>query len=94
MPGKMTGKEKEFFPAPKEEILMRRRLSALFLSMLLVAVIAAPGWSGTLDALPQWPDSAMYGVVNLEKPNEMVQRVVNSYLFKVITAIQPDIKMA
>ncbi|HPK06972.1 MAG TPA: hypothetical protein PK773_04160, partial [Aminivibrio sp.] len=73
---------------------MKRRLSALFLSLLLVAALVAPGWSGTLDALPQWPDSAMYGVVNLEKPNEIVQRVVNSYLFKTITALDPGIKMA
>ena len=73
---------------------MKKRFSALFLSLVLVAFLAAPGWTGTLDALPQWPDSAMYGVVNLEKPNEFVQRLVDSYLFKVVTALDPEIKMA
>ena len=73
---------------------MKKKISALFLSLVLVAFIAAPGWTGTLDALPQWPDSAMYGVVNLEKPDEFVQRLVDSYLFKVITALDPEIKMA
>ena len=33
-------------------------------------------------------------VVNLEKPNEFVQRLVDSYLFKVVTALDPEIKMA
>lgn len=73
---------------------MKKKISALFLSLVLVVFIAAPGWTGTIDALPQWPDSAMYGVVNLEKPNEFVQRLVDSYLFKVITALDPEIKMA
>ena len=73
---------------------MKKRFSALFLSLVLVAFLEAPGWTGTLDALPQWPDSAMYGVVNLEKPNEFVQRLVDSYLFKVVTALDPEIKMA
>lgn len=73
---------------------MKKKISALFLSLVLVAFIAAPGWTGTIDALPQWPDSAMYGVVNLEKPDEFVQRLVDSYLFKVITALDPEIKMA
>lgn len=73
---------------------MKKKLTALFLSLFLALFIAAPGWTGTFDALPQWTDSDLYGVVNLDKPHEIVQRFVESHLFRTIVSLVPEAAIA
>lgn len=73
---------------------MRKSFFALVMSVLLIILVAAPGWTSTLNALPAWPDSAVYSVFNLDKPNEMAARVANSYLFKFAASFVPELELA
>ena len=73
---------------------MRKRILALLLSMILAVTLIAPAWSSTLNALPEWPDEAVYGVFNLDKPHEVAQRIAGSFFFKALTLIEPVFEMA
>lgn len=73
---------------------MRKKLSALLLTLVLLAGMIAPAWPSTLNALPHWPDEAIYGVCNLDKPHEIAKRVADSFLFKAMALIEPDLEIA
>ena len=73
---------------------MKKRFYGLVLSLLLTVLLVSPGWTSTLNALPAWPESAVYAVVNLDKPNEVASRIANSYLFGFAAAFMPEVEFA
>ncbi len=73
---------------------MKKRFLSTLLSLVLVVALVTPVWSSTLNALPQWPDEAVYAVFNLDKPHEVAKRVANSFLFKTLALLEPDLEMA
>ena len=72
---------------------MKKRCSVLFLSLMLVLILVHPGRGSTLDALPPWPDNALYGVVHLDRPDAILQRVVSSFLYRSAAAYAPEMGM-
>ena len=72
---------------------MKKRCSALFLSLMLVLILVHPGRASTLDALPPWPDNALYGVIHLDRPDGVLQRVVSSYIYRSAAAFVPEMGM-
>lgn len=72
---------------------MQKRFVAVFWALLLAVLLVSPGSANTLNALPVWPDSALYGVANIEEPKEFINAVVDSTLFKMAAAMEQDMQM-
>ncbi|MEA4880760.1 MAG: hypothetical protein VB045_04725 [Synergistaceae bacterium] len=72
---------------------MKKRFSVAFLFLFLTLFLALPAGAGTLDALPPWSDSDLYGVIHIDQPNAVLQRVVSSYLYRSAAAYVPEMEM-
>ncbi|NLB82948.1 MAG: hypothetical protein GX791_01750 [Synergistaceae bacterium] len=72
---------------------MKKRFSAAFLFLFLMVFLALPAGAGTLDALPPWSDNDLYGVIHIDQPNAVLQRVVSSYLYRSAAAYAPEMEM-
>ena len=72
---------------------MKKRFSAAFLFLFLMVFLALPAGAGTLDALPPWSDNDLYGVIHIDQPNSVLQRVVSSYLYRSAATYTPEMEM-
>ncbi len=73
---------------------MKKRVSAVVWALLLAVLVVSPVSASTLNALPAWPDGALYGVANIEEPKEFINALVDSKLFKMAAAMEQDMQMA
>ena len=72
---------------------MKKRFSAAFIFLFLTLFLTLPAGAGTLDALSPWSDNDLYGVIHIERPNAVLQRVVSSYLYRSAAAYVPEMEM-
>lgn len=73
---------------------MKKRVSVVVWALLLAVLVVSPVSASTLNALPAWPDSTLYGVANIEEPKEFINALVDSKLFKMAAAMEQDMQMA
>ncbi len=72
---------------------MKKRFLAGLLALFLAVFLAAPVSADTLNAIPAWPDGAIYGVANIESPDEVFRTIVDSTVFQLGAAMEPDMGM-
>ena len=78
----------------KGERKMKRKIRSLLLAAVLVAAAVLPGLASTMNAIPPWPEGAIYGVVSLERPDAFLQRTVNSLLVRTAMSHLPEAQFA
>ncbi|MDI9370808.1 MAG: hypothetical protein GX181_10345 [Synergistaceae bacterium] len=72
---------------------MKKRFAPLLGVLLLTVVFASTGLAATIDALPAWPDDALYAVGSIEETKDFISALIDSRPFGLAAAIEPDFEM-
>lgn len=73
---------------------MKKRFLSFFGALLLTLLAASIGLAATVDALPAWPEDALYVVGGVEESKEFISALVDSRPFGLAAAMEPDLEMA